>query len=117
MPSFVNGFGKTSFMPTIKLMIVQRFQRRELTISKVHINIVRSYVRSHGNDWNSGPDFSNANSGRDTIEVRHNYIHKNKVKLVGAVINLVHGFKAVPLLNVSRGSSDYGPLLKKNLNK
>jgi hypothetical protein len=74
-----------------------------LTISEIHINIVGSYVRCHGNDWNSWPYFSNANSGRDAVEVRHNNIHKNKVKLVGATINLVHRFKTIPLLKVSRG--------------
>jgi hypothetical protein len=102
MPPFVNGLGKTSFIPMVRSKMVEGNRGVELTISKVHINVVGSYVRCHGNDWNSWPYFSNANSGGYTIEVRHNNIHKNKVKLIGAVIDLVHGFKTIPLLTIIR---------------
>jgi hypothetical protein len=77
--------------------MIERIQPSKLTVSEVHIDVVRSYIRSHGNDWNSRPNVSNANSSRDTIEVGHDYIHKNKVKLVSPIIDLVHGFEAIPL--------------------
>lgn len=102
MPLFVNGLGKTSFIPIIRSKKVDGNRGVELAISKVHINVVGSCVHSHGNDWNGLLYFSNANSGRYTIEVRQNNIHKNKVKLIGAVIDLVHSFNTIPLLNIIR---------------
>ena len=97
MPSFVNGFGKTSFIPVTNLAIIQKHYYEEQTVSEIHINVVCPYVRSHRDNRNRWPYFSNANSSRHAIEVGHDNVHKNKIKLVRTVVNLVHSFESVPL--------------------
>lgn len=69
IPSLVNGFGRTSFMPVI-VRTVECEGNAGLTVSEIHINIICAYVGSHGNDRDVWPNLSYADRCRDPIKVR-----------------------------------------------
>lgn len=45
--------------------------------------------------------FANTDSGRHSVEVRHNDIHKNKIESVYITVNFVDGFQSICLCQVS----------------
>ena len=76
-PSFVKGFGSTSFMPVIgqshRSILPLDY---ELTMLKVHRNVIAPYVRSHSDD-RGVVKLSNKVCRRHSIEIRHDDVHEN----------------------------------------
>lgn len=65
---------------------------KKLTVSEVHIDVISSYIGSHSDDWYIWSYFPYADSSRYTIQVWHDDIHQNKVKLAGAMVDLIYSF-------------------------
>lgn len=68
-----------------------------LTISEIHVNIIRSDIRRHGNNGNVRAYLADANSCRNAIKMRHDDIHQYQIKLVSSTIDFVHSFQTVSL--------------------
>jgi hypothetical protein len=66
---------------------------------EVHRNVVASDVRSHSYNWRV-VKLPNEMCGRDSVQIGHDYIHKDKV-VSRAAIQLVHRFQTVQLQHVS----------------
>jgi hypothetical protein len=90
MPSLVNGLGSTSFIPTSVSGIIQRAWSAPLTISEIHVYVLRSDIGGHGNDRNGRVDLSDARGGGYSVKVRHDDIHENQVEGVWPVVYLVN---------------------------
>jgi hypothetical protein len=78
---------------------VQIHTRR--TISEVHVNVISSDIRSHGDDGDVRSNLSYKDSCGNTVQVRHDDIHQNQIELIVACVNLIHGFKSVALDGIS----------------
>lgn len=100
----MKGLGKTSFIP-IQVRSYAGSNDSGLTVSEVHINIVGSYVGCHCYNWNVWSEFSYTDGSRDTVQVGHNDIHKDEIILARSIVDLVYGFEAITLRNVSKRST------------
>lgn len=68
----------------------------KLTISEIHVNVVGTNVRSHGNNWDVRSLFADTDGCRYTIQVRHDDIHKDEIEL-RVTVDLVDRFQTVAL--------------------
>jgi hypothetical protein len=89
IPSFVNGFANTSFIPVkyhvslvswlVKWVLSNRIV--QLTPGEISVDILATNIRGHGDDGNLRVHSSDECRCGDTIHRGHDDIHENKIKL------------------------------------
>jgi hypothetical protein len=71
------------------LELTERTAACLLTVSEVHVNIVRSDVGSHGNNWGIWQDFADANRSGNSVEIGHYDVHENQIVRMRTCASLV----------------------------
>lgn len=70
-----------------------------LTMLEVKLDIITPDIGGHGD--NRGPvELADEVASRDTIQIRHDYIHQDEIVLL-AILNLVDGLQTIQLLAIS----------------
>ncbi len=86
------------------------------TMFEISIDFVRTNIRSHGNNRGRRALLSYIHAGRDTIELRHDNVHENQVKVlsphgVHSIISLsTIRLKSVSNLPICGDATTYGML-------
>ena len=55
---------------------------KKLTMFKIAVYLIRTDVGCHGDDWCRWTVLSDIHCGRDTIELRHDDVHEDEIKVV-----------------------------------
>lgn len=73
---------------------------KALTMLEVHLNIVRSDVRCHGNNGGT-VKLPYQVTSRYTVQIRHYNVHQDHI-ILDPFLNLVHSFQTVKLVELAK---------------